>query len=103
MTERQRRIESTEERLERLQRATLGVAPRADLAARLSAPYRSGPRPRRRLEALVLPWGRSAMVAAALCAAAATALAFQAERAADAALVELSLSLDLDESAGWEP
>jgi hypothetical protein len=97
VTDRQRRTESTEERLARLARATEGVAPRADLAARLAAPYLGGRRPRRRIEALVLPWGRGALVAAALAAAASAALAFQVERSADQA------QLELDESAGWEP
>ncbi len=88
-----------EERLARLARATEAVTPRADLAARLAAPYLAGRRPQPRLEALVLRWGRGALVAAALAAAASAALAFQAERAADQAQLER----DLDESAGWEP
>jgi anti-sigma-K factor RskA len=97
VVDREREIESNEERLARLARATEGLTPRADLAARLAAPYRAGRRPRRRIEALVLPWGRSALAVAALAAAAAVALAFQVERGADEAL------LRLDESAGWEP
>ena len=45
----------------------------------------------------MLPWGRGALVAAALAAAASAALAFQVERSDDQA------QLELDESAGWEP
>ena len=86
-----------EARLARLARATEGAAPRADLAARLAAPYLEGRRPRRRIDALVLPWGRRALAVAALAAAASAALAFQVERSADQA------QLELDESAGWEP
>lgn len=92
-----------EERLARLARATEGVTPRADLGARLAAPYLAGKKPRRRLEALVLPWGRGALVAAALAAAASAALAFQVERSAEQAQLDRDLDLDLDESAGWEP
>jgi hypothetical protein len=101
VTDRQRRTEPVEARLARLARATDTVTPRADLAARLAAPYLAGRRPRPRLEALVLQWGRGALAAAALAAAASAALAFQAERAAEQA--QLERELDLDEGAGWEP
>lgn len=92
-------LETTDERLARLRRATDALAPRGDFTERVGAaldaravvPLAS----RRGLARVVLPFGRGALVAAALAAAASVALAIQSDRMADEAA-----ELDL---AWWEP
>lgn len=84
--------ETVDEQLARLRRETEGLAPRGDLAARVAR----GLDARRGLAAVVLPFGRAALVAAAFAAAASVALAIGAERLDDAAGAEI-------EALWWEP
>ncbi len=80
-----RRTETVDERLARLRDATSALAPGDDLAARLARaavlPARAGAR--RGLVGVVLPFGRGALVAAALAAAASVALALHTEGQGD--------------------
>jgi hypothetical protein len=80
--------ETVDGRLRRLADATRDLSPPPGLADRLAQPFAI---PRRRpsgLAAVVLPFGRPALVAAALAAAASVALAIQDEQAADETLAQ---------------
>jgi hypothetical protein len=92
-----------DERLARLRQATEALSPPADLASRLAqsafargamGAARAG---RRGISAVVLPFGRGALVAAAFAAAASVALAYHGVHQEDDALVG-----DAD-PAFWEP
>ena len=91
-----RRTETVNERFARLREATEALAPGDGLAGRLArvAADRGG---RRGLPFVVLPFGRGALVAAALAAAASVALAVHTEGVAD--------DLAATDEAGdlWEP
>jgi hypothetical protein len=66
--------DSVEERLARLRGATEGLSPPSGLGARLAA-RAMAPRPATGLSAVILPFARTAIVAAALAAAASVSLA----------------------------
>lgn len=75
-------------RLRRLADATRGIEPPAGLADRLAQRFAAPQRRPRGLAAVVLPFGRPALFAAALAAAASVTLAIQFESAADETVAE---------------
>jgi hypothetical protein len=91
----EQRNETVDERLARLRDATHALAPPPDLADRLARGARASPT-RQGVAGIVLPFGRTALVAAALAAAASVAFLIQSERTLDE-------SISRAESALWEP
>lgn len=88
--------ETMDTRLRRIADATGDLAPPAGLAERLAAPYRS-PRARSRgIAGVVLPFGRPALLAAALAAAASIALAIEVDPIGDDA------SAQADDGGFWD-
>ena len=91
-----------DERIARLRQATEALSPPADMAGRLARgalAMRSAARAGRRgISAVVLPFGRRALVAAAFAAAASVALAIQGVHQEDEALTG-----DAADTAFWEP
>jgi hypothetical protein len=91
--------ETTDERIARLRQATEALSPPVDLAGRLARGAMGAARAGRRgISAVVLPFGRRALVAAAFAAAASVALAIQGVHQEDEALTG-----DAADTAFWEP
>jgi hypothetical protein len=80
--------ETVDRRLRRLADATRDLAPPPGLADRLAQRASATRRRPRGLAAVVLPFGRPALVAAALAAAASVTLAIQVEGSADESIAE---------------
>jgi predicted RNA methylase len=95
VTTHNRQDESMEQRFARLRDETFALAPPGDLAARIAAQAKTRSR-RSGLSAVVLPFGRGALAAAALAAAASIVLAIQTEASTEDAVADI-------DGVTWEP